>query len=520
MKILTSSAMRRAEQAAVDAGATFGGLMERAGQSAAKILLREAKPDGKPVLILCGKGNNGGDGLVIARVLAERGIPVRVVFLMGTRLSPLAEENRGQLEGLPAEVLDGAEISPEKRESFCRTAGLIVDGVFGTGFSGALPENVRAWTAATNRSHAVRAALDVPSGLNCDTGIAGEDTFRADLTITFAAYKPAHILKGSRALCGRVLWADIGIGEELLAAVPGAISFLDGWEARRGIPARREDSNKGDYGRLLAVGGCTRMTGAIVMASMAAMRCGAGLVKTAAPEAACALLAARMPEIIYAPQPVTETGALSASSAGQLLQEARWATAVLLGCGMSVCPDTEALTRVMLACGRPLVIDADGLNCLAKDPSVLKQAAAPVVLTPHMKEFSRLTGKPVPELKAGRFAAASDFAREYGATVVLKDSNTVVAAPDGRLWVNENGNSGMAKAGSGDVLAGMIASFLAQGTEAPLAAAAAVFLHGEAGDLAAKALTPYCMTASRMMDYFPEAFLKWAPGRDSESQGG
>lgn len=510
MKILTASAMRWAEQAAVDAGETFEGLMETAGRKAAGILMEEVPLPNGPVLILCGKGNNGGDGLVIARALAQKGIPVQVVFLLGRKLSPLAEKNLGRLQGLPAEILDAASIAPEERDALCKNAGLIVDGVFGTGFSGDLPENVRAWTAAANQSKAVRAALDIPSGLNCDTGLFGKDAFAADITVTFAAHKPAHFLKGSRGLCGRVFCADIGIRQEILAAAPGHITLLDGDEAKKGIPRRKEDSNKGDYGKLLTVGGCTHMTGAILMASLAALHCGVGLLKAAVPEPVCPLIAARMPEVIYLPVIPAKSGVLPASCGEALLKETEWADGVLLGCGMSVCEDTVSLTRKLLSCGKSMVIDADGLNCVAQDVNILKSRKAPTILTPHIKEFSRLTGKAIPEIKADRFSLASEFARQYGVTLVLKDSNTVVAAPDGRLWMNANGNSGMAKAGSGDVLAGIIASFLAQGIPPELAAMAGVFLHGEAGDAAAADLTPYCMTASKMVDYFPRVFAKWA----------
>ena len=392
MKILTASAMRWAEQAAVDAGETFEGLMETAGQKAAGILMEEVPLPNGPVLILCGKGNNGGDGLVIARALAQKGIPVQVVFLLGRKLSPLAEKNLGRLQGLPAEILDAASIAPEERDALCKNAGLIVDGVFGTGFSGDLPENVRAWTAAANQSKAVRAALDIPSGLNCDTGLFGKDAFAADITVTFAAHKPAHFLKGSRGLCGRVFCADIGIRQEILAAAPGHITLLDGDEAKKGIPRRKEDSNKGDYGKLLAVGGCTHMTGAILMASLAALHCGVGLLKAAVPEPVCPLIAARMPEVIYLPVIPAKSGVLPASCGEALLKETEWADGVLLGCGMSVCEDTVSLTRKLLSCGKSMVIDADGLNCVAQDVNILKSRKAPTILTPHIKEFSRLTG--------------------------------------------------------------------------------------------------------------------------------
>ncbi|MGI5895048.1 MAG: NAD(P)H-hydrate dehydratase [Candidatus Merdivicinus sp.] len=508
MKILTANAMKWAEQRAVEEGGSFEGLMENAGCSAADIIAGEV-PSRKPVLILCGKGNNGGDGLVIARKLAETGWTVQVVFLLGQAISPLAQKNRERLVGLPVWIGDAAEIEAEERDILCREAGAIVDGCFGTGFSGELRGVCREWMAAANTSPAVRIALDVPSGMNCDNGFCSGDTFEADCTITFAAHKPAHILKGSAPLCGKVFCAEIGISEKILAEAPGGVTLLEGNLAAECLPKRRPDSNKGDYGRLLTIGGCSHMTGAILMASMAAMHCGVGLLKAAVPEPIVPLFGSQIPEAIYYPILPSPAGNLPAEAADALIEQAGWATAVLLGCGMSVCEDTVLLTRKLLAAGKPLVLDADGLNCAASDPAMLKTAHGPLILTPHLKEFSRLTGKSIAEIRENRFALAAEFAAEYQVVLILKDSNTVIAAPDGRLWVNRNGNSGMAKAGSGDVLAGMVGAFLAQGIKPEEAALAAVFLHGEAGDTTAKDLTPYCMTATDLIRHFPEVFRKW-----------
>lgn len=509
MKILTADAMRWAEREAVEQGESFEGLMERAGCGAARILRETLPRTDKPVLILCGKGNNGGDGLVIAREFAKAGRLVKVVYLLGQNLSELSALNRGRLEGLGVQEYDAATLTAEEREKLCGEAALIVDGCFGTGFSGELRGVCREWMAAANRSTAIRAALDVPSGMNCDNGICSPDTFAADVTITFAARKPAHLLKGSAPLCGKVFCVEIGIGQEILEAAPGGITLLDGETAKQGIPSRRADSNKGDYGRLLAVGGCSHMTGAILMASMAAMRCGVGLLKAAVPTSAVSLFGSRLPEAIYAPIEPAKTGNLPAEAIPSLLKESEWATGVLLGCGMSVCPDTIAITEALLAAGKPLVLDADGLNCAASCPDMLKTAKAPVILTPHLKEFSRLCGRSIAEIRENRFALAAEFAAEYGVILILKDSNTVIAAPDGRLWMNTNGNCGMAKAGSGDILAGMTAAFLAQSVLPEQAAQAAVFLHAAAGDFAAEDLTPYCMTATDLISHLPHAFRQW-----------
>ncbi len=508
MMILQAASMKWAETEAVKAGTTYAVLMEKAGIAAAREICA-AKPalrKEEPVLILCGKGNNGGDGLVVARELAKQGRRVQVVYLLGSNLSPLAAENRSLLAGLPVREAAAEEFDEFEREALCQSAGIIVDACFGTGFAGELRGQPALWMAAANRSRAFRAALDLPSGMDCGNGFCSADTFRANLTITFAAAKPAHFLKRSAPFCGEVRAADIGIGAEILAAAPGAISLLDRELAARCIPPRTEDSNKGSYGRMLAVGGCAKMTGAILMASMAAMRCGVGRVTAAIPEKAVTLFGSRLPEAVYLPLPLAEDGAFPAGAADALLEEAAASRSVLLGCGMSVSDGTMAVTRELLRSGAPLVLDADGLNCLAREPGMLDAARGPVILTPHMAEFSRLCGKSVTEIKADRFSAAAEYAQAHGAVLVLKDSNTVVAAPDGRLWMNKNGNSGMAKAGSGDVLAGMTASLLAQCGDPVQAALAAVYLHAAAGDAAAAALTPYCMTATDIIAHLPDAF--------------
>lgn len=511
MMILQAASMKWAEAEAVKAGASYAGLMERAGLAAAREL-QAVRPEGTAV-ILCGKGNNGGDGLVIARALAEEGRSVRVVYLLGQQLSHLAAGNRSLLAGLPVGEASAEDFDAAGREDLCQSAGLIVDACFGTGFSGELRGQPALWMAAANRSGAFRAALDLPSGMDCGSGFCSADTFRADLTITFAAAKPAHFLKRSAPFCGEVRVADIGIGAEILAAAPGAISLLGRELAARCIPPRTEDSNKGSYGRMLAAGGCARMTGAILMASMAAMRCGVGRVTAAIPEKAVPLFGSRLPEAVYLPLPLAEDGTFPAGAAGDLLKEAAASSSVLLGCGMSVSAGTLAVTKELLRSGAPLVLDADGLNCLAQEPEMLDAARGPLILTPHMAEFSRLCGKSVAEIKADRFSIAAEYARAHGAVLVLKDSNTVVAAPDGRLWMNKNGNSGMAKAGSGDVLAGMAASLLAQCGDPVQAALAAVYLHAAAGDAAAAALTPYCMTASDIIAHLPDAFTETTRGR-------
>ena len=503
MKILTSSAMKIAESIAVEKGSSYMELMEQAGKGAANRILSLSDVSDKQVVVLCGKGNNGGDGLVAARYLAEAGAEITVIFVMGRELSALSRANLYELEKRQVHFLE-PDAPLSRRLEAIRKSDILIDAIFGTGFSGELPAACKELTDAVNNCRAIKVALDVPSGINCDTGISDKDTLKTDYTYTFAALKPAHILKSSLPLCGKIELIDIGISAADIAAIPDSITPLNAETAAGCIPKRRDDSNKGDYGKLINIGASAHMTGAVILSALSAMRCGAGLVKIVAPQPAIPIAAAHLLECIYSPMPVSHSGSISIDGVEQLRSEMRWATAGLIGCGLSVCDDTRLLVEeVISSFGKPLVIDADGLNCVAENPTILHKATAPIIVTPHIKEMSRLTGLSIEIIKNRRFDVAAQFAEKYGVTVVLKDSNTVIATPKRELFINKNGNSGLAKGGSGDVLAGMIASFLAQGASPLSAAAAGVFLHAEAGDMAAQTFTPYSMLPSDIIDSIP-----------------
>ena len=527
MRILTAGQMKTAEKMAVESGTSYERLMENAGYGAAEHILQsffraeQEKLPGGNVLVLLGKGNNGGDGLVIARRLLEEvpGLRVTLLFGLGRKLSELAALNLERLAPFKERVtmLEGQELNDREFESLCNESYLVIDGIFGTGFSGRLPEKIARLLRAANASKAVKVALDIPSGMDCNNGIFDADTFRARITYTFAAMKPAHLLKRSRDLCGHIQTVEIGITEQMMEQIPGSITRLDAQTVRKALPSRQEDSNKGSYGKLLNIGGCASMSGAVLLSSMAAYRCGVGLVMTAAPETALTAVRIQLPEAIHCVLPLGETGAISPENGDMLTQKVnRWSSAALVGCGMSVTEESKAVIRQLLTeAEKPMVIDADGLNCIAamgdEGMRLLDNAKAPLILTPHMLEFSRLSGMPIDEIKADRFAIAWDFATRHNLTLILKDSNTVIASPDGELYMNDNGNSGLSKGGSGDVLAGMVASFLAQGADPVQAAICGVYLHAAAGDAAERHLTAYGMLPGDVIECIPEAFgeLLW-----------
>lgn len=497
MFIAAAAAMKRAEMFADQSGTGYGELMERAGTLAAEKVLPSLKP-GSRVLILCGKGNNGGDGLVMARVLAMRGHKPAVVFTMGTRLSPLARQNLPLLEQTGADILD-LPLPEGEMQALLNGADMVVDAVFGTGFSGDLPEHVAALFRQVESAGLPVVALDLPSGMNCDTGRCSPGTLRASQTLAFACLKPAHLLKTSAPMCGHSTVLDIGItGQQLVQA--GAFCQLDRRTAAEGLPRRAAHSHKGSYGRLLAVCGSDDMSGAALLCCEGALRCGAGLVKLLSPREVLRAAAVRLPECLLAPP-------------GDLQQALGWADVAVCGCGLGLThASRQRLHAVLAGFSGALVLDADALTLLAEDPECLRRAAGEVVLTPHIGEMARLCGRPAQDVADSRFDIAGSFAQQYGVTVVLKDSSTCVAAPDGRLWLFDGGNSGLAKGGSGDVLAGVIAALAAQGADGTSAALTGVWLHGAAADWARAELGEYGMLPSDVIRHLPQVLRMLAQG--------
>lgn len=496
-RIATSSAMRAAEALADSEGISYAELMERAGTLAAQKIMPSLRP-GDGVLILCGKGNNGGDGLVMARVLQSEGYAPVVLFTMGTRLSPLAQHNLELLEGTGAEVLD-LPLPQNELERLLDRCALVVDAVFGTGFSGALPDHLHLLLDLVRQSSLPVIALDAPSGVNLDTGESDEHALYAAQTLAFASLKPGHLFKNSAVRCGHCTVLDIGITDEQLVQA-GAFCRLDRTVAAEGLRPRPRDGHKGDFGRLLAVCGSELMSGAALLSCEGALRTGAGLVRLLSDRSVLHAAAVRLPECLLAlPENLDESTS--------------WATAVLCGCGLSVRAETARRMRQLLTSFTgPVVVDADGLNLLAQDSTLLQLAAGRAVLTPHMGEMARLCRLPVEDVKRRRFELAASFARAHRVVLVLKDSCTTVAAPDGRLWLFDGGNSGLAKGGSGDVLAGIIASLVTQGAELASAALSGVWLHGAAADWARAELGEYGMLPSDVVRHLPHAARLLARG--------
>ncbi len=501
MKLLDREAVKSLEQAASEQGVTFAQLMENAGKALfCEIEERFPVLEGTRVSILCGKGNNGGDGFVCARLLWERGAKVQVILAEGLPGTQLAQN---AFSALPSqvEVLTGEE---ERAFSSLQSAQVILDAVFGFGFRGELSGTPRALLEAANRASCFKIACDLPSGAQCDTGRVSPHAFRADVTVTFTAKKPACVSYPAKEYCGQVKTVCVGIPQELLqkSLWESPLEETEEEEALSLLPTRRVQSHKGDGGRLLLVCGSFGMAGACMMAARAALRSGVGLLHLAVEESIYPILAGMVPEAVFT---VLSWEKEPQKSEEKLKKAIVGASACLLGCGLrelreKVCP------TVFSHCEAPLLADADALNFLAVHPEFFSLCKGPLVLTPHPGELSRLLSESVSFIQANRLETAKLAAERFGAVTVLKGAATVTASPKGRCAVNPTGNPGMAKGGSGDVLAGIMASFLSQGMPPFEAAKAAAYFHGKAGDLCSKRLSRRSMLPTDLIEELPRVF--------------
>jgi len=474
---------------------------------------------GTSPLVVCGKGNNGGDGFVVTRLLLAKGAKPDCVLLgSSSELSGDALANYRRLKdaGFPVrQASSRAEVEP-----LFRDRKVVVDAIFGTGLTRAPAGLAAEVITLINQSGAYVVAIDLPSGLDSDTGVPYEPTTNADLTVTMALPKLGLWLYPGRACAGTVEVADIGmakgkgergnddvgLGTFHLDLGPETY-LLDSDHVRSLIPARRPDGHKGTFGTALIIAGSRGFSGAACLAGMAAVRSGCGLVRLAIPAGIADVIASCITEATKTPLPQTEAETLSPAALELLLEIGADAGAIALGPGIGTDHRTRDLELAFLAeVERPVVIDADGVNNLAGHLALLARVKAPLLLTPHPGEFSRLTGLKPDEMNADRIGVSRRFATEHKVVLVLKGASTVIAAPDGRAFVNPTGNSGLASGGTGDVLTGLIVGLMAQGMSPPDAACAGVFLHGLAADIAVQSLTEYCLAAGDLPGYLCRAF--------------
>jgi NAD(P)H-hydrate epimerase len=542
MEILTSVEMGAVDRRTAEQfGVPLAELMENAGTAVARFCLRQY-PAARRVVALCGKGNNGGDGFVAARVLAAAGVGVAVLLL--GREDEVKGDAARALARLRAEapavairpLTDEADLAAAS--GTIASAELLVDAVVGTGFKPPLRGIAAALQKIVAQSKTPVVAVDLPSGWDADsTGQTAQGAFRADAVVTFTAPKLAHVfghLVGSPQAgpaIGPVVVAEIG--SPAVAIVSAANLSWAGASKSIAEQPREVNANKGKYGHVLIVGGSYGTAGAPSMAAMAALRAGAGLVTAAVPKSILELVAGVAPELMLAPLREGREGAVSlenlsvdGSADGLLvLLKAKKISVVALGPGLSTNAEAPEFVRGFVAdCSLPMVIDADALNAFAGSTELLKRATVSndangkprtLVLTPHPGEMAHLTGMTIAAVEADRIHLARSFAREHKLTLVLKGWRTLIAHPDGRVAVNTSGNPAMAKGGSGDILTGIIAAMLAQFPEdAARAVEAAVALHGLAADFAARAMDEHTVLATDMLAHLSDAFRYRAKDAD------
>lgn len=516
MRVATAAEMARIDRVTIVERRIPGLLlMEHAGLAIVSVLAGRV-PDlpRRHVAIACGGGNNGGDGFVVARLLARRGCRVDVIALRALEeYRGDARTNLDALAYLPVKLTFATSAGElERAWERCAAAQVVLDAVLGTGARGGLSPLLAAAVETINRSCGEVLAVDVPTGVDADSGRTEGPAVRAACTVTMGLPKPGFFHPPGSELAGQVYVADLGFPGDLTAdaALPYELALAH--ELAPLVTPRSATSHKGDHGRLLVVGGCAGMTGAAVMAAKSAARAGCGLVKLLLPRSTWAAVAAQAPEILVHPADETASGALGHAALGELREHAANVDVVLLGPGIGRDPSTVALVRAVAGDGTvPLVLDADGLRALDAPARFDRD----VVLTPHASEAAHLLGTSVDAVNADRFGAVRTIAAARNAHVILKGQYSLVAAPGAAPCINPSGNAALATAGSGDVLAGTVAGLMALreaarrgGRPAPALArtvSLAVYAHGLAADLAVAARATDRLTAPEVMDHLSAA---------------
>ncbi len=522
MKILTAEQMREIDRLSTEQyGVPSLLLMENAGLNLYLELARRFQSLARQhIVIVCGKGNNGGDGMVLARHLLLRGIAPDIVLLADA--SQVSGDARTQLEILqiskcPIREITTAESWKPVAESLPQY-DIVVDALLGTGLAKPLAGLYRQVAEDINRSGAFVLAVDIPSGMSSDSAVGGSPCVHANLTVTFTAPKIAHILNQDQESIGELVVAPIGSPPQLLEDPSLYLQLMEQEEVAQHRLPRRIASHKGDFGHVVLLAGSRGKSGAAVLSARAALKTGAGLVTAAVPDTVQPVVAAGQPEVMTEGLPSTEEGTIAEAALDQALSLLKGKDAAGLGPGLSRNSQSVWFIRQLVRkCPVPLVLDADGLNAFEDQPDlILNDHEQPLVLTPHPGEFARLSGRKARDILADGPSAARQFAEERRLWVVLKGFRTVVATPDGRVYVCPRGNQGMATGGTGDVLTGVLTALLGYCSAQKLISpeqvsrtiVLGVYLHSLAGDLAAAVKGPEAMTAGDIVDHLGEAYRR------------
>lgn len=505
MKVCFASEMRAVDKAAEEIGGIPSiVLMENAAVECVTALYEDFDSlKGKYAAIFCGKGNNGSDGFAIARHLYKRGVNVSVYLVCGNEFKGDAKINFDIISKMNINI--DVIHDTENLHHIIRANDIIIDAVYGTGIHGTVGGISYDVISEINDNSKYTLSVDVPSGINSDSGEICGICVKADRTVTFAAYKVGMLMFPASDFVGRVTVADISIPDYIIEEQNIQINLIDKEFVRDNFPVRENNSHKGDYGKLLVIAGSAGMTGAAYLSSQSAVTAGSGLVTLAVPSSLNLAMEAKTTEVMTCPVEDI-SGHISFGAEDRILELLKKSDAVLIGPGLGRSVDAVRITESVLSSSKvPVIIDADGINAVARNMDVLRKCTCPVIFTPHTAEMSRLTGLDADYIEENRLVVSKEFADEYGATVILKGHHTIVTAEDGTQYINITGNSGLATGGSGDVLAGILASFVARGINEPVAAAMAVYIHGTAGDIAKEKYGIESVTATKIMRGIPYA---------------
>ncbi len=504
MKVTTVEEMRSLDRTSME---TFGYsenlLMENAGIAVYSVIMEafEGRIEGRVFTLLCGIGNNGGDGFVVARKLHSNGALVRV-YVIGSesKLKGSARENYEILKRLPVEVKNAEEVGLDEIEESIFSSDAIVDAILGTGISREVGGLFREVIELVNRSAKTVFSVDIPSGVNGNTGEVMGTAVRADYTVTFGLPKIGNMLYPGFQLCGELYCSHISFPPSMYDWVK--VETNDPMP----LPERRKDGHKGSFGKALFVAGSSRYFGAPYFSALSFLKAGGGYARLAAPRSVVPFIASKGSEIVFVPQEETASGSISRASRDAILELSNISDIVVIGPGLSLEDETQELVRELLpAIEKPVVLDGDGITAVSLKPEILRERGGKTALTPHPGEMARLLGLSVKDVEKNRLETVRKASGEFGCVFVLKGAHSLIGYPDGRVFINMTGNSGMATAGSGDVLTGTICAMYGIGFSFEDAVRMGVFVHGLSGDLAAKKKGEDGITAQDILEFLPEA---------------
>src|SRR3989338_142390 len=516
MKIVTAKEMQEIDRIAIDDYGISGiVLMENAAKGVVASLFKKF-PDikDKKVGIFAGKGNNGGDGLAVARLLTDEDISV-TVYLLSKKdmLKGDAKTNLEKAEEMGVKIFEITSLDEleDVKDNILKN-DIFIDAIFGTGLTSGVNGYYINVIKFINSSKKFILSIDIPSGLSSDTGEIIGGHINADMTVSLCLPKIGEIIYPAAEYVGDLEVVDIGIPESIIDKENIKVNLIEEKDVIGLLPKRKPDSHKGTYGHLVVIAGSRGKGGAAALSSLSALRAGAGLVTLALPECLNVSFEAAIPEVMTLPLPDTDEGTINESAFDMLIEFLECKSAVLIGPGITTNQSTSSLIKNLIkkiSC--PMLIDADGLNIATDEIKLLKKKKSPVIVTPHPGEMARLLNTTSKKVQGDRIGAGRRLATKYGIYVILKGARTIIATPDGDVYINPTGNPGMATAGTGDVLSGIIAGFLCQGFSAKDSSILGVYLHGMAGDISASNLSQTALIASDLIRALPEVIKRIEP---------